>query len=199
MVRSWLSSSPDTNYEILITYFILMNIMIFRKITKLPFDREYFMALLSGSEGGLATTSAIAAGLLISTSDRNVVIVTAAISFIVQAFNSAINRFSAEHTSDEIDQEDVLNGYRKPIINATLQFLAHIVMGVLVLLPIIYVDNTASAMLISIGITLALMFLLGLYKGYAVGTRAIDDGLEQLGLGAIVISVGILAGYILAW
>ncbi len=198
MVRRW---TLGAGYELQNTNYLLYTYghMIFRKITKLPFDREYFMALLSGSEGGLATTSAIAAGLLISTSDRNVVIVTASISFIVQAFNSAINRFSAEHTSDEIDHEDVLNGYRKPIINATMQFIAHIVMGLLVLLPIIYVDNTASAMLISIGVTLALMFLLGLYKGYVVGTRAIDDGLEQLGLGAIVISVGILAGYVLAW
>lgn len=173
--------------------------MIFRKIARLPFDREYFMALLSGSEGGLATTSAIAAGLLVSSSDRNIVIVTAAISFVVQAFNSAINRFSTEHTDDEINHEDVLKGYRKPIMNAYLQFIAHVVMGVFVLLPIIYVDDAASAMLISIGVTLTLMFLLGLYKGYVVGTHALSDGLEQLGLGAIVISVGILAGYILAW
>lgn len=157
------------------------------------------MALLSGSEGGLATTSAIAAGLLVSNSDRNIVIITAAISFVVQAFNSAINRFSTEHTDDEIDHEDVLKGYRKPIMNASLQFIAHVVMGVFVLLPIIYVDDAATAMLISIGVTLAMMFLLGLYKGYIVGAHALSDGLEQLGLGAIVISVGILAGYILAW
>src|SRR5680860_1609023 len=171
--------------------------MIFRKIAKLPFDRDYFMALLSGSEGGLATTSAIVAGLLVTNSERDIVIIMAAISFVVQAFNNAINSFSSEHTSDEIDYEDVINGYRKPIMNATLQFIAHLIMVILALLPIIYIDNTASALLVSIGITLTLLFLLGLYKGRVVGTYALTDGLEQLGLGAMVISVGILAGYIL--
>lgn len=173
--------------------------MAFRKIARLPFDREYFMALVSGSEGGLATTSAIAAGLLIGNSDRDIVIITAAISFVVQAFNGSINRFSAEHTSDEIDNEDAIQGYRKPVMNATLQFIAHVVMGILVLLPIIYIEDATVAMLVSIGVTLAFLFLLGLYKGYVLSTSTFREGLEQVALGALVISVGILAGYILTW
>lgn len=172
--------------------------MIFRRFARLPFDREYFMALFSGFEGGLATTSAIAAGLLITTSDVPIVITTASISFIVQAFNGAIGKFSSEHTNDEIDHEDILQGYKKPIINATLQFSAHIVMGVIVLLPIIYMDNTAAAMFTSIGVTLTLLFLLGGYKGYVVGKDFLPDATQQIGLGALVITAGIVAGLLLS-
>lgn len=171
--------------------------MIFRKIAKLPFDRDYFMALLLGSEGGLATTSAIAAGLLIVNSDRNIVIITATISFVVQAFNSSVSQFSSDRTSDEIDQEDLVRGYKGPATTALLQFVSHVTMGGLVLLPIIYVADEIHAMFISIGVTLALLFLLGVYQGFVVGTRAVAEGIEQLALGALVISIGIIAGYIL--
>jgi len=171
--------------------------MLFRRFAKLPFDREYFMALFSGFEGGLATTSAIAAGLLIFTDDIAIVITTASISFIVQAFNGAIGRFSSEHTNDEIDHEDILHGYKKPVINATLQFTAHIVMCVIVLLPILYLNDPTSAMLTSIAVTLILLFLLGAYKGYVVGKSSLGDAMEQVGLGALIIFAGILAGYLL--
>lgn len=172
--------------------------MLFRRFAKLPFDRDYFMALFSGFEGGLATTSAIAAGLLIFTSDITIVVTTATISFIVQAFNSAIGRFSAEHTNHEIDHEDILQGYKKPIINASLQFMAHIMMGVIVLLPILYLDSTTEAMLASIGVTLALLFLLGGYKGYVVGKNPLPEAMQQVGLGTLIICAGIIAGYLLS-
>ncbi len=172
--------------------------MIFRKFTRLPFDREYFMSLFSGFEGGLATTSAIAAGLLITTSDVAIVLTTASISFIVQAFNGAIGKFSSEHTNDEIDHQDILHGYKKPVINAALQFSAHIVMGIVVLLPVIYMDNSTAAMLTSIGITLTLLFLLGGYKGYVVGKDFLPDAMQQIGLGALVIVAGIAAGLLLS-
>ncbi len=155
------------------------------------------MALFSGFEGGLATTSAIAVGLLITTSDVAIVITTASISFIVQAFNGAIGRFSSEHTNDEIDHEDILHGYKKPVINASLQFIAHIIMGIVVLLPIIYVEELATAMIASIAVTLTLLFVLGGYKGYVVGKSPLPDALQQIGLGTLVICAGIVAGLLL--
>lgn len=163
----------------------------------LPFDREYFMALFSGFEGGLATTSAIAAGLLVTTADLPIVITTATISFIVQAFNGAIGKFSAERTNDEIDHEDVLHGYKKPIINASLQFAAHVIMGIIVLLPVIYIDDQTAAMAVSIAVTLTLLFLLGGYKGYVVGKNPLPEAMEQVGLGGLIIVAGIAAGLLL--
>lgn len=172
--------------------------MFLRRFARLPFGRDYFIALFSGFEGGLATTSAIAAGLLIFTHDTSIVITTATISFIVQAFNGAIGKFSAEHTNEEFDHEDILHGYKRPVIKASLQFMAHTVMGFVVLLPIIYLDSTTEAMLASIGITLGLLFLLGGYKGYIVGKGFLPDALQQIALGILIICAGVIAGYLLS-
>jgi VIT1/CCC1 family predicted Fe2+/Mn2+ transporter len=155
------------------------------------------MALFSGFEGGLATTAAIAAGLLVTTAELTIVITTATISFIVQAFNGAIGKFSSERTTDELDHEDVLHGYKKPVINASLQFSAHVVMGIIVLLPIIYITDQTNAMIVSIAVTLLLLFILGGYKGFVVGKRALPEALQQVGLGAMIIIAGVLAGILL--
>lgn len=176
---------------------IIILCMLLRKFARLPFDREYFMALFSGFEGGLATTAAIAAGLLITTADIAIVITTATISFIVQAFNGSIGKFSSERTSDELDHQDVLHGFKKPVINASLQFAAHVAMGIIVLLPILYIDDQTDAMLVSIAVTLLLLLILGGYKGFVVGKRALPEALQQVGLGSMIIIAGILAGYLL--
>ncbi len=171
--------------------------MLLRRFTRLPFDKEYFMALFSGFEGGLATTAAIAAGLLMTTAELAIVITTATISFIVQAFNGAISKFSSERTSDEINHEDVLHGFKKPVINAALQFSAHVIMGIIVLLPIIYIEDQANAMIVSIAVTLTLLFILGGYKGFVVGKRALPEAVQQVGLGAMIIVAGVLSGILL--
>lgn len=172
--------------------------MLFMQKTKLPFDREYFLALLGGLEGGLATTTAIVVGLSITTEQRELVVTTAVISFIIQAFNSSVSRFSAEHTDDEIDHIESWKGYRKPVYNALLQFTSHIAVSLFVILPIVFISDLIVAIAWTISITLLLLFAIGLYKGSLLKLHPARDGLELFIIGALVISIGIIAGYILS-
>ncbi|MDX1765372.1 MAG: VIT1/CCC1 transporter family protein [Candidatus Saccharimonadales bacterium] len=172
--------------------------MLFKQKTKLPFDREYFLALLGGLEGGLATTTAIVVGLIITTEQREIVVTTAIISFMVQAFNSSVGRFSAAHTDDEIDRIETWKGYRKPVYNALLQFTSHILVSLLVILPIVFVSDIFSAVGMTISITLILLFVIGLYKGILLKLHPFRDAAELFILGSLVISVGMISGLILS-
>jgi len=172
--------------------------MLFKQKTKLPFDREYFLALLGGLEGGLATTTAIVVGLIITTEQRELVVTTAVISFMVQAFNSSVGRFSAAHTDDEIDRIETWKGYRKPVYNALLQFTAHILVSLLVILPIVFVTDIFTAVSMVIAITLVLLFVIGLYKGILLKLHPLRDAAELFVLGSLVVSVGMIAGLILS-
>ena len=171
--------------------------MQFMRKTKLPFDRDYFLALLSGLEGGLATTTAIVVGLSITTEQRELIVTTAVISFMVQAFNSSVGRFSAAHTDDEIDRIASWRGYRKPAYNALLQFTSHIGVSLLVILPIVFMADLFAAVAWTIVITLGLLFFVGSYKGFMIESHPLRDGLELFLLGALVVSVGMIAGFIL--
>lgn len=156
------------------------------------------MAWFAGSEGGLATTTAIIAGLMVTQTGRDVVVITAIISFLVQAFNASVVHYSAERTDDEIDREDKRNGFWSPAIVAVWHFLWHTAMSIFVLLPILLVTNQLVATVYSIGITLVLLFIVGAIKGRAVKRSPLEDGLELVILGALVICVGLLAGILLS-
>jgi VIT1/CCC1 family predicted Fe2+/Mn2+ transporter len=164
---------------------------------KVPFGHEVFNSILGGSEGGLATTAAIIAGLFVNTESRELVVTTAFITFLVQAFNSSASRFSGERTIDEIEQIDEIVGYRTPLLDSMAQLLSHVIAGFIVLLPIVLITNEAYALATSILVALAMMFFMGFYRGRVTRNHALRDGLEMMVIGAAVISVGITAGWLL--
>ncbi|HEX9679422.1 MAG TPA: VIT1/CCC1 transporter family protein [Candidatus Saccharimonadales bacterium] len=164
---------------------------------RLPFGRQLFAALLSGSEGGLATTTAITAGLLISTDQPDLVVLTATISFLVQAFNGSMGRFSAEHTDQELDQRRKWFDYGGPIRDALTQFVSHVLMSVIVLLPIVVVADVGRALTYAVALTLFFLFLIGAFKGRLVKNSPLRDGIEMVLVGSLIISVGIVAGFAL--
>ena len=168
-----------------------------RKPIKLPIDVEYFMSLLSGLESGMATTAAIIAGLTTGTDSREAVVITALITMTVQAYNAAANRLSTEHTQDEIENNKDHTSYLKPTIDAGAQFLAHIISSLIILLPTIYISDLDRALVTTILLTLGLMFTLGFVKGIYVKKYVFRDAMEILLIGASVITVGLLSGYIL--
>ncbi len=167
------------------------------KTNPIPIDREYFLSLFSGIESGLATTTAIIAGLALGTQDQSAVFVGAAVGMVVQAFNSANSRFNGERTNDEIEEQDLIIGYKKPLIDAGAQFVAHAFVSLLILLPIVLMDDLSRAVISTIVITLVLMSFFGFLRGLFIKRSAIRNGLELLVTGALVISAGIAAGLVL--
>lgn len=169
----------------------------FRKKNKLPLEREYFLSLFSGVESGLATTSAIVAGLVASgTRETSDLVTIAVISFAVQAFNGAVGRFSAEHTNDEIDDIEDVEGYRKPVIDAILQFAAHVSFSLIILLPFAYIESVFAATGVMVFVTFSLMFSAGAIKGFIVHNKVKRDGTEMVYMAILVIIVGTLAGLV---
>lgn len=164
---------------------------------RVPFGSEIFSALFGGTEGGLATTSAIIAGLFVSTYDRELVITTAVISFMVQAFNGAVSRYSGERTTDEIEQIEEVLGKRPALIDALVQLSSHLAGGILVIAPIVLIVNVQLALGLSVAITMILLFLSGAIKAHFVRNDPLVEGLELVVLGAMIISVGIISGTLL--
>jgi len=153
------------------------------------------MSLLSGVESGLATTTAIVAGLAISTDRRHVVVVTAIISLSVQAWNSAMITIFSEHTQSQIDHPYSIKDHYLLFINDGLaQFLAHILASFIPILPIVFVSDLSTALISSVLITILLLFVLGYKNGRILKRGAFKTGLEAMVPGALVIMVGVVAG-----
>jgi len=168
-----------------------------RRSHKLPIDKELFLSIITGSEAGIATTAAIVVGLTIGTHDRDVVITSALLAAIIQAFNSALTTIVAAHTIDEIERNPDMNSLTQPLSQAGLQFLTHISAGMLVIMPLVYVSKLAVAMLASIGVSMVLLIWIGLFVGRVVRHAPLRNSIQSLVLGMLIIIGGFLAGFII--
>lgn len=165
---------------------------------RLPIDGEYFISLFSGVESGLAITAGLIAGLVAGTNNQTLVISTAAVAIVVQAFNSAAVRLSEQRIQDVIDHSVIKDGIRKPLIDAVAVLCAHLLAGLCLLLPLIYTSALSTALMEVIAITFSLLLALGLVRIWLLKSR---DPLAELAelviIGGLVICVGLVSGFAL--
>lgn len=169
----------------------------FTKTPKLPIERNLFLSLISGSEAGIATTTAIIAGLATGTDNRNLVLLSAFVTLIVQAFNSAAGHITTSHVDDEIEQNQDMDRFTAPITESFLQFLIHIASSLMVLVPIVFVDELVHAVLISVSMCIFMLFNIGFFIGRTVRHTPWKDGFTTALLGGLVVLIGASAGLIL--
>jgi VIT1/CCC1 family predicted Fe2+/Mn2+ transporter len=153
---------------------------------------------LAGAEGGLATTSAVACGILISLDQPKLVLLSVAVSFFVQAFNTSVGWFLIEETEEELERPRGWRGINLPLHGALVQFSAHILSSLIVILPLVLIADEIIAITVCAGVALMSLLGLGALRGRLLKTDPVRDALETVGVGAGVIAVGILSGLVLA-
>ena len=75
----------------------------------IPFGAERFLAAFEGFEGGFAIGAGVIAGMSFASVSREILIMTAVVSIIVNGFNSASVKYSSEHYMDELDGREERN------------------------------------------------------------------------------------------
>lgn len=165
---------------------------LFKQSVKLPFRREYFESILSGSESGTSTTTAIVLGLVATSQSLQTVVTAAGITLFIQAFNAASSRYSALRTATEIDGIDEYQPHI-PAIGSVLQFCFHMLFGLLPLMPILIL-SIGNGIIYTVMVAVASLILVAAYKVRYIKKHAWQDGVELVLLGVLVMLVGLLAG-----
>jgi len=164
----------------------------------IPFGSDNFLSILEGVEGGFAIFAGIIAGLMFQNVSRELLIITALISIIVSAFNSSAVRFSSEHYMDELDGHEKRRRFRAYFVPALVEFISYLVVSFIALAPLLFIDNLAVAVALTIEMTLIILFIAGWYRGRLLNRRhAVRDGFEVMLLGLLIICVGALSGWVL--
>ncbi len=169
----------------------------FRKKAKLPFDRDLFLSTFSGLETGVATTTAIILGLLISGGSLSIVTTAAYIALSVQAFNSAAARYMSLRTSMEIDDQSQ-SEIKKPLGNAVAQFLSHIIASSMPILPLFFMQDRLRIAIIAILLSIATLLVAGLIQGIFLKVQARKNIQEIVLTGMMIVIVGSFSGYLLS-
>lgn len=166
--------------------------------TRVPFGSNNFLSILEGVEGGFAIFVGLIIGLMFEGVSRELLILTAAISIIVSAFNSSAVRFSSEHYHDELDGHEKRHRFRSYFIPSLIEFVSYVCVSIIALLPLLLVHPIELAVLLCAIITLVILFIAGWYRGHLLNRRhAVRDGFEVMLLGLLIVGVGALSGWLL--
>lgn len=165
---------------------------------RVPFGADNFLSILDGVEGGFAIFIGIVAGLYFQKIEHDLLIITGIIGLIVTAFNSSAVRFSTQHYLDELDGHEKRHKFRAYVVPALLEFLTYGLVSFLAVIPLLVLDDTRGAILLTIGLTLAILFAAGVYRGRLLGRHMIRDGFELALLGGAIIIIGAAAGWLIA-
>lgn len=168
-----------------------------RRVIRLPFKSEYFLAALEGIEGGFAIGASIVVALGLAGLERHLLLATAIISIIVNGFNSASVKYSSEHYLDELDGREKKNAFRVYFVPSFIEFVCYLILSFVSVLPLLIVNDVATAVVASVILTVVLLFVAGYVRAYMVRAGRIRDGLETAFLGFGIILVGVVSGLIL--
>lgn len=164
-----------------------------------PFGANNFLSVLEGVEGGFAIFVGIVAGLYFQNISHDLLIVTGLIGLIVNAFNSSAVRYASEHYIDELDGREKRHKIRAYFIPASIEFVTYALVSLIAVIPLLLIKDSQLALMLTIVITLLILFLTGNYRGKLLGRHAVRDGLELAGIGICIIIVGAVAGWLLSY
>jgi VIT1/CCC1 family predicted Fe2+/Mn2+ transporter len=165
------------------------------QVRTIPFGAERFLAAFEGIEGGFAIGAGILAGLSFTTVDQKTLLSIAVISIIVNGFNSSSVKYSSEHYLDEVDGVENKNPFHHYFVPALFEFIAYFIVGFVSLVPLLLMGNMPHAIIYSCIITLAILFLAGIWRAYLLGMPRLRDGLEVAGLGLAIVLAGLASGW----
>jgi VIT1/CCC1 family predicted Fe2+/Mn2+ transporter len=169
-----------------------------RKGTTTPFGVKNFLSVFEGIEGGFAIFAGIILGLSFGHVTRDVLIVTAVISIVVNAINSSVVRFSSEHYLDELDGHEKKRWQKEYLSPAIVEFIVYMFVSVISILPLMLIPDLNSAIIFMCSITEIILFGAGFYRGRLLMKRGLVDGFEVAVGGLAIMLAGAGAGWALA-
>lgn len=168
-----------------------------RRSIRIPLGAQRFLAAFEGFEGGFAIGASILVALSFTDLNRSVLLATVIISIIVNGFNNASVKYSSEHFLDQLDGRETRNPFRRYFMPALIEFVSYFAISFVSIIPLITLSHTVSAVLLSVVITLVILFGAGYWRAYMLQMPRWRDALETLLLGGGIILVGLMSGYVL--
>lgn len=166
---------------------------------RIPLGADNFLSVLEGVEGGFAIFVGIVAGLSFENISRDLLIMTAAIGIIVNAFNASAVRYTSEHYVDELDGREKRRWFRAYFWPSLIEFLSYLTVSTIAILPLVFIEDRLTALWACIGLTMFFLFVAGAYRGWLLRKHMLRDGLEVTFSGLLIIGVGALAGWLLSY
>lgn len=168
-----------------------------RRNVHIPWGAQRFLAAFEGFEGGFAIGSSIVVALSFAQLSGHVLLITAMVSIIVNGFNNASVKYSSEHYLDELDGKEMRSPFKYYFIPALIEFVSYFAISFLSIIPLMIMKDVTLAVWLSVVITLVILGVAGFYRAYMLKMPRWRDAIETILLGAGIIVVGLISGYVI--
>lgn len=163
----------------------------------LPLGADKFLAAFEGIEGGFAIGAGILAGLSFAGLDRNILLVTAVISVIVNGFNAAAVKYSTEHYLDELDGRETHMRFHNYFLPSLVEFISYFAISLVSIIPLIVIPSATVAIIYTCIVTVFILFAAGYWRAYLLDMPRWRDAFETALLGLGIIGAGLAAGWLI--
>lgn len=149
-----------------------------------------------GVEDSLVSTVGLLSGIAIAGSSRETVLLTGAVLIFVEAFSMAAGSFLSEASAEEYESRRHVADSRSRKAGAVM-FVSYFAAGFVPLAPYLFVEF-ASALKLSIALSLSALLALGLASGRMTGASMLRSATRTTLVGGTAIMVGAAVGLFVA-
>ncbi len=165
----------------------------------LAVTRHYIRDLVYGANDGVITTFAVVAGVTGGTLTSATVLVLGVANLLADGLSMGVGNYLGIRSEERVREAQRLPEQEAfPFRHGLATFLAFVVAGAVPLLPYIFPGDTTNRFFVSTVLSLSVLFAVGAARA-RVGTGTLwTNGLEMLGLGAVVGAAAYYAGAFVA-
>jgi VIT1/CCC1 family predicted Fe2+/Mn2+ transporter len=156
-------------------------------------DNElYLRNIIFGVSDSLVSTVGLLAGIDVSGTTRQVILLTGIIYAFVEAFSMAVGSFLSEQSAEEYEAKgEVVNN--KAIVAGIVMFISFVLAAFIPILPYV-LFGPSIAIWVSIILSIATLFVLGLVSARLVRVKMIEHAVKMAILGGSAILIGVIVG-----
>ena len=156
---------------------------------------SYVRNFIFGVEDSLVSTVGLLSGVAIADVGRSTIVLTGIVLIFVEAISMGAGSFLSESSAREFTAH-AARPLRPSIAGGAIMFFSYFLAGFIPLFPYLLID-TARAVFLSIGSSLASLCILGVVSARLSHTSALQSSLRMLVVGGLAIAVGAVVGGLL--
>lgn len=154
---------------------------------------SYFRNFIFGVEDSLVSTVGLLSGVAIAGMERSEIFLTGVVLIFVEAISMSAGSFLSESSAEEMESGKD-EATKKSYGSALVMLVSYFVSGFIPLTPYLLVP-VAVAFWVSIVVSIAALFVLGIIGAQFAHVRLVKNGIRMAFVGGIAIVVGAGVGY----
>jgi vacuolar iron transporter family protein len=157
--------------------------------------QHYIRDLVYGANDGVVTTFAVVAGVTGGTLSSSAVLVLGVANLLADGLSMGVGNYLGIRSDERVREAQQLPEQETfPFRHGLATFTAFVIAGIVPLAPYVFADAATNRFAWATGLSLSVLFTIGAARS-RVGTGTLwANGLEMLGLGAIVGAVAYWSG-----